>query len=92
VCLETMVDLTLAAESALVSPRRVYYCHHGVKQENCDEAVGDVPCPSEEDIKYKMTRLTMKPVNLALVEHDTALVTKVNQHSMTLANGFYCFF
>ena len=67
-----------ALELVHICSHDVYYCHHGVKQENCDEAVGDVPCPSDDDIKYKMTRLTLKHINLALVEHDTALVAKVS--------------
>ncbi|XP_067623128.1 bridge-like lipid transfer protein family member 1 isoform X11 [Eurosta solidaginis] len=73
--LETLVLLAVDSENCLKSPKTVRNCHHGVPSNQCPHTKEEnkYKCPSAEDIKYKMTRLSVDAVDVYLIESGTAL-------------------
>ncbi|XP_030565020.1 transmembrane protein KIAA1109 homolog isoform X2 [Drosophila novamexicana] len=73
--LETLVLLAIDPENCLKSPKTVRNCHHGVPSNLCPHTKEEnkYKCPSAEDIKYKMTRVSVDAVDVYLIESGTAL-------------------
>ncbi|XP_023176913.2 transmembrane protein KIAA1109 homolog isoform X3 [Drosophila hydei] len=73
--LETLVLLAIDPENCLKSPKTVRNCHHGVPSNLCPHTKEEnkYKCPSSEDIKYKMTRVSVDAVDVYLIESGTAL-------------------
>lgn len=71
--LETFVFLLEDAENALQSPSPSKLCHHGVMQLHCNDSKPDLFCPSIDEIKYRMMRISVESINVYLVEAGTAL-------------------
>nr|XP_018906485.1 PREDICTED: uncharacterized protein KIAA1109 isoform X3 [Bemisia tabaci] len=73
--LETLVLLTLDPENKLQPPRLPQECHHGLPPKECTESNPDrsYRCPSGDEIKYRMTRVTIDAVDFYLVESSTAI-------------------
>ncbi|XP_037958120.1 transmembrane protein KIAA1109 homolog isoform X2 [Teleopsis dalmanni] len=80
VSLETLLLLTVDPENCLKSPKTIRNCHHGVPTNQCPytKEENKYKCPSSEDIKYKMTRLSMDAIDIYLVESGTALHTWIS--------------
>uniref|UniRef100_A0A1I8N1J1 Bridge-like lipid transfer protein family member 1 C-terminal domain-containing protein n=1 Tax=Musca domestica TaxID=7370 RepID=A0A1I8N1J1_MUSDO len=73
--LETLALLAVDPENCLKSPKTVRNCHHGVPSNQCPHTKEEnkYKCPSAEDIKYKMTRVSVDAVDVYLIESGTAL-------------------
>ncbi|XP_037884226.1 transmembrane protein KIAA1109 isoform X1 [Glossina fuscipes] len=73
--LETLALLAVDPENCLKSPKTVRNCHHGVPSNQCPHTKEEnkYKCPSAEDIKYKMTRVSIDAVDVYLIESGTAL-------------------
>ena len=80
------------AENDIKRVRPHHTCQHGVPEPQCPEArskekaLGGAEddnrtvvanCPSPEDIKYKMTRVTLDSIDIYLAEQDAALNLQV---------------
>ncbi|XP_017486046.1 PREDICTED: uncharacterized protein KIAA1109 [Rhagoletis zephyria] len=72
--LETLVLLAVDPENCLKSPKTVRNCHHGVPSNQCPHTKEEnkYKCPSAEDIKYKMTRVSIDAVDVYIIESGTA--------------------
>ena len=76
--LQTFVFLVEDSENGLQRSIPHHICQHGVPQPECKmEPRYSYPCPSAEDIKYRMTRVTVDCVDLYLTEAGTALNVQV---------------
>ncbi|KAI0212656.1 hypothetical protein LSAT2_002397 [Lamellibrachia satsuma] len=72
-CLEELVFLVEDAENSLQRPDvSQQLCHHRVSQMACTQSLG-FPCPSSNDLRYTMTRVTIDGISLYLVEAGSAL-------------------
>lgn len=83
--LETLALLAVDPENCLKSPKTVRNCHHGVPSNQCPHTKEEnkYKCPSAEDIKYKMTRVSVDAVDVYLIESGTALHTWVRTEFIT---------
>jgi hypothetical protein len=75
--LQTLAFGVEDAENNLQHPRQFKYCQHGIAQHECTVDPSYSPCLTPDDVKYRMTRLTMDCVDLYLVESGTALNVQV---------------
>lgn len=84
--LETFLTLAMDTESELRPPKPLRHCHHGVPSNHCQHTKDDTKyrCPTSEDIKYRMTRVTIDVIDLYLIESGTALHTWVNNVRFSL--------
>ena len=82
---EAFVHLALDDENQLSRPKSQTPCHHGTSQSTCAysapnlseaHSLGSV-CPTAEEIKYKMTRVSIDLIDIAMVETGTALGLQV---------------
>ncbi|XP_024891805.1 uncharacterized protein KIAA1109-like isoform X13 [Temnothorax curvispinosus] len=73
--LETFLLMAKNTENSLRPPNLPFQCHHGLAPLQCPESDVDkhYRCPSSEDIKYRMTRLSIDAVDLYLQEVGTAI-------------------
>ncbi|EZA51340.1 hypothetical protein X777_10025 [Ooceraea biroi] len=73
--LETFLLMAKSTENNLRPPNLPFQCHHGLPPLQCPESDVDkhYRCPSSEDIKYRMTRLSIDAVDLYLQEVGTAI-------------------
>ncbi|XP_020299521.1 uncharacterized protein KIAA1109 isoform X8 [Pseudomyrmex gracilis] len=73
--LETFLLMAKNMENSLRPPNLPFHCHHGLPPLQCPESDVDkhYRCPSSEDIKYRMTRLSVDVVDLYLQEIGTAI-------------------
>ncbi|KAK6639579.1 hypothetical protein RUM43_007852 [Polyplax serrata] len=95
--LETLVLLVQDNENALKSPERPRTCLHGTDVNPCTRYEGKKPaiCPSTEDIKYRMTRVSLDAVDLFLIESGTAMhlwlspvrISSCNLHGQRVKSG-----
>ncbi|XP_071510002.1 bridge-like lipid transfer protein family member 1 [Diadema antillarum] len=96
--LQLMVPLVVDPIDRLSTPARPQMCIHMVDSELCaarEEGIYPSPCPSEDDLKYRVLRVAVNAVQLQLVEETSALEIKVNQirlatcnlHSETVGSG-----
>ena len=76
-------------ENSLTPTQPDIKCQHGVYQRSCkdfevplsksktEDIIKPTLCPTESDLKYKMTRFSIEAVNLYLVEAECACSIKV---------------
>jgi hypothetical protein len=84
--LEAFVHLAIDEENQLSPPKNQIPCHHGTPQLQCsyssqngtDSCSLGVMCPTSEDIKYRMTRVSLDLLDICLVESGTAFGLQVN--------------
>lgn len=78
--LETLAYLSLDAENDLKSPKTIRYCHHGISSNLCSHTKEESKyrCPSTEDIKYRMNRISVDAIDLYLLESGCALHTWIS--------------
>lgn len=99
--LEAFLHLALDDENQLIRPpKNQTHCHHGILQPLCPHSTiraqtpGDpyVPtnlgalCPSSEDIKYRMTRLSVDLIDLTLIETGTAFGIQIHPIRLATCN------
>lgn len=86
--LETMAYLALDPENDLKSPKSIIYCHHGKDARLCDKTREEIKyrCPSSEDIKYRMLRISIDAVDLYLVENGCALHAWISPIRFAMCN------
>lgn len=86
--LETLILLTVDSENELRPPKTLRYCHHGVPSNQCPHSIEDSKyrCPSCEDIKYRMTRVTVDAIDVYLLESGTALHTWISPIRLATCN------
>ena len=86
--LETLAYLALDSENELKSPKTIRYCHHGMASNLCPHTQEDAKyrCPSTEDIKYRMTRITIDAIDLYLLESGCALHTWISPVRVATCN------
>ena len=77
--LEELVFLVEDAENSLQRPDTCQqFCHHKVAPSTCTQSRRfNFPCPSSEDLRYAMTRITVDGIDLYLVEAGGALSLQV---------------
>lgn len=90
--LETLVLLTLDPENKLQPPRLPQECHHGLPPKECTESNPDrsYRCPSGDEIKYRMTRVTIDAVDFYLVESSTAINLLVSETNNIVTKAKQC--
>ncbi|KAL3880212.1 hypothetical protein ACJMK2_032469 [Sinanodonta woodiana] len=72
--LQTFIMLIEDPENSLQQTKQYKLCQHLLPQHQCKMPPKyHFPCPSTDDIKYKMTRLSIDSINLFIVESGTAL-------------------
>ncbi|XP_059164299.1 bridge-like lipid transfer protein family member 1 [Physella acuta] len=83
--LQTFIMMIENAENKLQTSHTYKLCQHMDPQEACYESKA-LPflCPSSEEVKYEMTRLSVDFVNIFLVESGSALNVQV--HPVRVAN------
>ena len=76
--LQTTLFLVQDSENSLQHPLPYHTCQHGVPAPDCTKTPAFLDtCPSSEDIKYRMTRVSVDCVDLYLAEAGTALNVQV---------------
>lgn len=88
--LEAFIHLALDDENQLSRPKSQTPCHHGMSQLACSYSapnLGEVHClgsvcPTAEEIKYKMTRVSVDLIDITMVETGTALGLQVRNISI----------
>ncbi|CAL1545950.1 unnamed protein product, partial [Lymnaea stagnalis] len=83
--LQTFIMMIENAENKLQTSQTHTKCQHMEPQDSCYESK-NLPflCPSSEDVKYEMTRVSVDFVNIFLVESYSALNVQV--HPVRIAN------
>ena len=78
-------------ENSLTPTQPDVKCHHGVYQKLCkhfeapvsksrtQDVIKPMLCPTESELKYKMTRISIESLNLFLVEAECACNIKVRK-------------
>lgn len=76
---QTFIMLVEDAENSFQRACSYQLCQHMVPQHTCKQLAPryNFPCPTSEDIKYRLTRASVDSVNLFLVEGGTALNVQV---------------
>jgi len=76
--IQTFITLVEDPENNLQRPLPYSLCQHMLPQPQC-RMLPKYPffCPSAEEIKYKMTRVSLDSINFFLVESGTALNVQV---------------
>ncbi|XP_014678865.1 PREDICTED: uncharacterized protein KIAA1109-like, partial [Priapulus caudatus] len=94
--LNTLVYLVLDRENVLQHPRAYKLCQHAVPQRACTRnPAAPLPCPTADDVKYRLTRLAVDSLELFLVEAGSALnlqlfpvrLSTCNLHSKVTSAG-----
>ncbi|XP_076446239.1 bridge-like lipid transfer protein family member 1 isoform X6 [Babylonia areolata] len=99
--IQTFIMLVDNPENQLIRPSPYVPCQHMVPQHQCrmllrpDLPSLPFPCPSSEDIKYQMVRLSLDSLNLFMVESGSALnlsvrpvrIAHCNLHGSTTRAG-----
>ena len=80
--LQLFVHLAVDPLDDLQQPITSKLCVHMVKQQQCQvkEVLFPVPCPTEEDFKYRMLRISLRMVDVMLVETGCALQCQVRKN------------
>lgn len=73
--LETLVLLVQDNENCLRSPEKPKTCIHGTNGNTCSKSneKKSLTCPSIEDVKYKMTRVSLDAIDTFLIDSGTAI-------------------
>ncbi|XP_055381705.1 bridge-like lipid transfer protein family member 1 isoform X2 [Condylostylus longicornis] len=86
--LETFILLTVDPENCVKSPKNEQLCYHGNLNKSCPKIKGitKYKCPSSEEIKYKMTRVSIDAIDMYLIEGGTALHTWISPVRLSMCN------
>lgn len=100
--LEVFLRLALDEENQMShSPKSQTQCHHGTIQPICpfstmpSQSTDNLPtslgslCPSSEEIKYRMTRLSIDLIDFSFVESSTAITVQVSLFTGILKKAEY---
>ncbi|XP_046477858.1 bridge-like lipid transfer protein family member 1 isoform X1 [Neodiprion pinetum] len=95
--LETFLLMVKNTENNLKPPGTPHFCHHGLPPFQCADSDPDnhYRCPTSEDIKYRMTRVSLDAIDLYLQEAGTAIqiwmspirVSTCNLHGQQVKSG-----
>ncbi|XP_015586515.1 uncharacterized protein KIAA1109 isoform X3 [Cephus cinctus] len=95
--LETFLLMAKNTENNLRPPGLPHFCHHGLPPLQCSESNPDnhYRCPSSEDIKYRMTRVSIDAIDLYIQEAGTATqiwispirISTCNLHGQQVKSG-----
>ncbi|XP_012270662.1 uncharacterized protein KIAA1109 isoform X2 [Orussus abietinus] len=95
--LETFLLMAKNTENSMRPPGLPRHCHHGLPPLQCTDSDPDnrYRCPSSEDIKYRMTRVTVDAIDLYIQDVGTALqlwispirVSTCNLHGKQVKSG-----
>lgn len=76
--IQTFIMLVEDPENSMERPQPHKLCQHMLPQPQCRMLTQyNFPCPTSEEIKYEMVRLSLDSVNFCLVESGTALNVQV---------------
>nr|XP_042899305.1 transmembrane protein KIAA1109 isoform X2 [Parasteatoda tepidariorum] len=74
---ELFVFQVQQSDCDLQPPHAFKLCQHDIPQSNCTHTTTTLVCPSPDDIKYRMTRLSIDAIDLCIVESGTAIEIEV---------------
>lgn len=66
------------ADCDLQPPYAFKLCQHDVPQPLCSHTVASVLCPNPDDIKYRMTRVSVDAIDICIVESGNAIEVEVS--------------
>lgn len=75
--LELFVFQVQQADCDLQPPHAFKLCQHDIPQPNCSHTTASLVCPCPDDIKYRMTRLSIDALDICIVESGTAIEIEV---------------
>lgn len=75
--LELFVFQVQQADCDLQPPHAFKLCQHDIPQPNCCHTTASLVCPCPDDIKYRMTRLSIDALDICIVESGTAIEIEV---------------
>ncbi|XP_065930909.1 bridge-like lipid transfer protein family member 1 isoform X3 [Magallana gigas] len=85
--IQTFIMLVEDPENSMERPQPHKLCQHMLPQPQCRMLTQyNFPCPTSEEIKYEMVRLSLDSVNFCLVESGTALNVQVSTVKMSTCN------
>lgn len=92
---ELFVQQAQHNSAALVPPQGTIHCQHDKPQSECSHAEPGCPCPVPDELKYRMTRLSLDYVDICLEEASSAVcfelgplkLTQCNLHSDQTSSG-----
>lgn len=97
---QTFIMLIEDAENCCTRTVTYQICQHLVPQQTCRKLTDmiNIPCPTTEDMKYKMMRASVDSINIYLVESGSALNMQVfpirlsicNLHGENTSEGITC--
>lgn len=76
--LELFVFQVQQADCDLQPPHAFKLCQHDKPQPNCPHTTASLVCPCPDDIKYRMTRLSVDALDICIVESGTAIEIEVS--------------
>lgn len=74
------------SDCALQPPTPYKFCHHEHVQTHCPESTPSYMCPSPEEMKYRMTRLSIDAIDICLTEANTAINLEIYPIRMATCN------
>ena len=81
--IQTFIMLVEDPENSVERPTPYTLCQHMLPQPQCRMLTQyNFPCPTSEEIKYQMYRVSLDSVNFCLVEAGTALNVQVTCQSL----------
>lgn len=78
------------ADCDLQPPHAFKLCQHDVAQSLCPHTVSTVVCPNPDEIKYRMTRVSVDLIDICIVESGNAIEMEVGDIH-TLNHLYICF-
>jgi hypothetical protein len=84
--IQTFIMLVDDPENCMERPLPYKLCQHMLPQPQCRMLTQyNFPCPTSEEIKYQLVRLSLDSVNFCLVESRTALNVQVRQGTLNVS-------
>ncbi|XP_056013431.1 bridge-like lipid transfer protein family member 1 isoform X4 [Ostrea edulis] len=85
--IQTFIMLVEDPENSMERPLPYKLCQHMLPQPQCRMLTQyNFPCPTSEEIKYQLVRLSLDSVNFCLVESGTALNVQVSTVKLSTCN------
>ncbi|KAF8784884.1 Transmembrane protein KIAA1109 like protein [Argiope bruennichi] len=75
--LELFVFQVQQVDCDLQPPYAFKLCQHDIPQPNCSHTTASLVCPCPDDIKYRMTRLSVDALDICIVESGTAIEIEI---------------
>ncbi|XP_070391011.1 bridge-like lipid transfer protein family member 1 isoform X1 [Dermacentor albipictus] len=83
---ELFVQQAQHSSAALVPPQGRIHCRHDQPQNECSHAESGCPCPVSDDLKYRMTRLSLDYVDVCLEEASSVVCFELGPLKLTQCN------